>query len=341
MLINLRYVKINEKWVRYMNFNEEYGTMDSTLTILISICGSIILIVVTTFFRLCIYDSRISKINSYAQLTGFWDFYFHLGRSILLIVFIAIPKVFFIDRIKKIENAGIIYYGLFIFIAVKLILLSFSCSYLYDDTARKSRQLCCIFLLCMGIQATGLYIAPEQFEYMEITWIFLMILVMIDYLLISDNNLFKNIELEYKEKNSNTIISYYLELINIIEWCKADNLLATRMLSLYVSYHRSKCGKLRCPLSNTSLIKYKTLSINDDDLNNKEKLLNKLKQTIAFHLRESTLKFPTFIELKMLYIAFVQKYLKSYLEAWTIIDEILINDCPFIQKLHLYSIKYF
>ena len=66
---------------------------ENAANLIVSIACLVILLIKTLLFRLCIYDSRMTRTNDRAQLTGEWEFWFHLGRIILMILFVGIPEV--------------------------------------------------------------------------------------------------------------------------------------------------------------------------------------------------------------------------------------------------------
>jgi len=129
-------------------------------------------------------------------------------------------------------------------------------------------------------------------------------------------------------------ILYFIGLIRIIERCKSDNLLYSRLGWLYAAYHNDKCNIISCPLSQLSGI----LDLSKDT---KARKLLMIKQGIAVHFKQIASAPNVSVDLKILYIAYLSRYLKSYVGAWFMIDGLLEKDCSFVQNFHIYIFKYF
>ena len=93
LLINIRCVDLNGKWTAYLDQTEECLSSNRTVNIAISAISLVFLITIASMYKLCIYSQKISPNNTFAQLNGFFNFYFHLGRTVLMIFFIAVPNV--------------------------------------------------------------------------------------------------------------------------------------------------------------------------------------------------------------------------------------------------------
>jgi len=129
-------------------------------------------------------------------------------------------------------------------------------------------------------------------------------------------------------------IVYFLRLIRIIERCKSEDIFYSRVGWLYAAYHNDKCDLISCPLSNSS-------GICDIARDSKERKIIILKQCIALHFKQVATQANTNIDLKILYIAFLSKFLKNFVGAWFMISGLLVANCNFVQNFHVYVFKYF
>jgi len=127
---------------------------------------------------------------------------------------------------------------------------------------------------------------------------------------------------------------YFLRLIRVIERCKSDDILYARVGWLYAAYHNNNCNLISCPLSKTS-------GICDIARDSKERKMQILKQCIALHFKQVATHKNASVDLKILYIAFLSRFLKNYVGAWFMISGLLVRDCSFVENFHIYAFKYF
>ncbi len=229
-----------------------------------------------------------------------------------------------------------VYYAVFILINIRLLFLSYTHNHLYSQCSNRARQLWQVFIVLVGLMCAGLYFATEVFQYIEYGGVPLIMVVLFTFWIAADKSQLATLEMGLADKNPKLAIDHFLSLANMIEDSKGEGAFSEALLGLYVAYHHSKCTRNRCPLS-------KDLPLDtgkSTETETKDWRLQKLKQAVGLHLREATLTTPWNIDLKLLYVAYVRKYLKSYIEAWATIDGVLLSECNFIQRLHLYCFKF-
>jgi len=95
-MLNLRCQKNEQdKYVAYLDTSQACFSSQRAAIISVSVVALIFLVILSSIYRICIYDHKISPSNHFAQLNSVFVASFHLGRTILMILFILIPDVFF------------------------------------------------------------------------------------------------------------------------------------------------------------------------------------------------------------------------------------------------------
>jgi len=95
-MLNLRCEKDETGiWISYVNKKSQCFTTERSVLLVGNIIALILLILMSTVYRICIYENKISPKSHFAQLNSVFTSSFHISRVLLMILFIPIPDVFF------------------------------------------------------------------------------------------------------------------------------------------------------------------------------------------------------------------------------------------------------
>jgi len=98
-MLNLRCEKNDEGiLVSYLDPQSQCLSTERSIAIAIDAVALIMLFIMSTIYILCMYDHKISPSNHFAQLNSVFTTSFHTTRILLMILFVAIPKVFFANH---------------------------------------------------------------------------------------------------------------------------------------------------------------------------------------------------------------------------------------------------
>ena len=213
--------------------------------------------------------------------------------------------------------------------------MSYKGSFLYNENANRMRTKHQLFLFCMGIHYTVLLLFKESLTYGEFGGLFLIGVVIIMLHTETVYTLLQTVKIKSsKKREDDDRIQYYINLSRIIEKSKSDKTQTARICWIYIAYHYEECNIISCPLSKLS-------GMADLEKDTKEKKISSLKQAIAFHFKRDALLRSSSADLKLLYVAFVSRYLKSYAGAWLMLNELQSKSYNFMQSLQCYILRYF
>ncbi len=216
-------------------------------------------------------------------------------------------------------------------------MLSYTQNFVYDLEASQRRRVWKWLMFCLGVTATALFVWPKNMDYVEYGGLILTPIISIAASLISTDTRLSLMSLNIEEKrNRKFVLHHFIQLVQLIDACgEPEDTGQNRLLELYVTEHQRKCLRPRCPLvgqSSSSPVAGK----GGDSVSG---MLTGLKFAVALHMREAITLFPADISLKILYVQFIRKHIKSYLGAWTMINSILKGECNFVQRLQIYAFK--